>query len=350
MNENHPYFKEAQKRAGLVVGGKWTLNRVLDVGGMAAVYEATHRNGNRVAMKVLHNIYAKSEQVRQRFLREGYLANKVGHPGAVSIQDDDVLEDGTPFLVMELLEGESLESRLRSNGPLPPAEVLFIADSVLGVLASAHDQNLIHRDIKPANIVLTQDGIAKLADLGMARQTNDMRLARRERGRMIGTPYYMAPEQVQGREDIDEQADLYSLGATFYHMVTGQPPFPGDELEPVLEGHLYGELTPPDHINQQLTGGLGEVVEWLLAKKRKDRYRSAADLLIDLECLLEGKAPRLARSKIEANTLQGLAEGEAIDDGDELEPPTTAVSQTWLLILATLLGISVLVNLVLLLR
>ena len=131
--------KNAQARVGQVFAKKWTVDRLLDMGGMASVYVATHRNGNRVAIKVLHSMFAEQPETRNRFLEEGYVANKVGHPAAVTVLDDDTLDDGTPFLVMELLEGESFEERLKKRSVLAPNAVLFIADRVLDVLGAAHE-------------------------------------------------------------------------------------------------------------------------------------------------------------------------------------------------------------------
>ena len=139
------------------------------MGGMASVYVATHRNGNRVAIKVLHPAFAEQPEAKSRFLEEGYVANKVGHVNAVTVLDDDEMDDGTPFLVMELLDGESLEERLKKRNVLAPTAVLYIADKVLDVLASAHDKGIVHRDIKPANIFMTRDGGVKVLDFGLAR-------------------------------------------------------------------------------------------------------------------------------------------------------------------------------------
>ncbi len=221
---------------------------------------------------------------------------------------------------------------------------------VAQALQHASRRGLIHRDIKPANIVLTPDGIAKLADLGMARETTDAAQARAEKGLTIGTPFYISPEQIEGHEDIDVRADMYSLGATFYHLVTGRPPFPGADVDKVLEAHLDEELTPPDHINTDLSSGLGEVVEFMMAKDRRDRYQKPDDLILDLECLYAGEAPKLARQKIEAATLKELAEGED-DEEEDVRPRRRkqGFEWWWLAILGGLLGVSVLLNLILVL-
>ena len=198
--------------------------------------------------------------------------------------------------------------------------------------------------------MLTTDGIAKLADLGMARETDDAVLARREKGVAMGTPYYMAPEQIRGRENIDGRADLYSLGATLYHMVAGRPPFPYPEVDRVLHAHLEEELTPPDHLNQSLSSGLGEVVEFLMAKDRRRRYRKAEDLIIDLECLLSGEAPKLVRQQMQAATLAALSEGEAEEDEACAERSGPPHAWVWIAVLGGLLALSFLVNLILMVR
>src|SRR5947208_3170755 len=148
-------LERAKRRLGTVLNGKWRLDAVLGIGGMATVYAATHRNQKRVAIKMLHPEVSIDEQVKVRFTREGYVANTVGHPGAVSVLDDDVTEDGAAFLVMELLEGETLDHRREKAGRLAPADVLDIADQLLDVLAAAHAKGILHRDLKPENLLLT---------------------------------------------------------------------------------------------------------------------------------------------------------------------------------------------------
>ena len=163
-------------------------------------------------------------------------------------------------------------------------------------LQHAHTRGLIHRDIKPENVILTTEGNVKLADLGLARLTADEKWAMAEAGMAIGTPYYISPEQVRGQVDVDIRADIYSLGATFYHMVTGQVPYDGETPNEVMRKHLdkATPLVPPDHINTKLSSGVGEVIETMMAKNREDRYRHPNDLMLDLKCLLQGERPMIA--------------------------------------------------------
>jgi len=209
----------AKERIGKVLKGKYRLDRVLGVGGMASVYAATHlRNASRVAVKVLHKEMAADENVRARFLREGYAANTVEHPGTVRILDDDTGEDGSVFLVMELLEGETLDARWeRSGHRLNTREVARILYKLLDVLAAAHANGIVHRDIKPDNLFLTREGAVKVLDFGVARLVEAPVTSTRPGG-IVGTPAFMAPEQVLGKT-VDAQSDLWSAGATAFTLL-----------------------------------------------------------------------------------------------------------------------------------
>jgi serine/threonine-protein kinase len=220
---DHEQAAQAGQRVGTVLRGKWTIDAVIGVGGMASVYSATHRNGKRLAIKLLHPLFAQHPEVCARFLREGYVANRVGHPGSVAVLDDDTAEDGSVFLVMELLEGQSLEARLGEARRLGPAEALFIADQVLDVLAAAHAQRIVHRDIKPGNIFLLRDGTVKVLDFGLARlkEGPGSNLVTRD-GWVVGTVSYMSPEQARARHDMmTAQSDLWSVGATLFFALSG---------------------------------------------------------------------------------------------------------------------------------
>jgi eukaryotic-like serine/threonine-protein kinase len=347
--------KRAKKELSTLLGQQipgYLLMEKLGQGSMGVVYKARQVSMDRlVAIKVLHPKLAADPEFLRRLTREAHIAAKLSHNNIV--QAIDVGSAGPlHYFVMELVEGKTIRQEMDAGKVYGEKEALEIVVQIAQALGHAAKRGLVHRDVKPANIVLTADGVAKLADLGMARDAADLTQAKRERGLTIGTPYYIAPEQIRGREHIDVRADLYSLGATLYHMTTGQPPFPGKDVDRVLECHLNEELTPPDHVNQQLSSGLGEVVEFLMAKERGRRYASADDVIIDLECLLAGEPPKLARRKIEEGTLRGLAEGEA-DEPEESEaerPSGPPMPWVWIGVLGGLLGLSALVNLIVLLR
>jgi serine/threonine-protein kinase len=232
-----PVVLRAMVRVGQVLSGKWRLDVLLGVGGMAAVYAATHRNGSRAAVKLLHPELATNHAMRTRFLREGYLANAVGHEGAVKVLDDHDSGDGLLFLVTELLDGETVEDRrARHGGILSPNEVLWLTDQVLDILAAAHDKGIIHRDIKPENIFITRSGQVKLLDFGIARLRQQVRTpsTATHSGSTMGTPAFMPPEQARGRwDDMDGRSDLWSIGATMFHLLTGRL---------VHEAHTNNEL------------------------------------------------------------------------------------------------------------
>jgi len=215
---------QAESRVGRTLKDKWTLERLLGIGGMASVYAATHRNQKRVAIKMLHPELSFNAAVRQRFLREGYVANTVQHPGAVSVDDDDVSEDGCAFLVMELLDGETLDARwARKERRLPPGEVLALMDRVLDTLAAAHARGIVHRDLKPENLFLTRDAQVKVLDFGIARVRELSGATKTQTGSLMGTPTFMPPEQARGRwGEVDAQSDLWAVGATMFTLLTGE--------------------------------------------------------------------------------------------------------------------------------
>ena len=214
----------AQGRLGKVLRERWRLDELLGLGGMAAVYAATHRNGKRVALKMLHPELSTLGQVKQRFIDEGYLANRVGHPGAVSVIDDGIADDGAVYLIMDLLQGETLEERMRRLGPVEPGDLLPIIDSLLDVLGAAHERGIVHRDVKPDNIFLTSEGLLKLLDFGIARFSEPGRPHTTRLGETMGTPAFMPPEQARGHWNaVDGRSDLWAVGATMFFAMSGQP-------------------------------------------------------------------------------------------------------------------------------
>jgi serine/threonine-protein kinase len=272
--------QRAQRRVGAVLRGKYTLERVLGVGGMAVVYLGVHRNGSRVAVKVLHPELSVDDDLRARFVREGYVANSIGHDGAVRVIDDDVAEDGAAFLVMELLLGETLERRrTRRGGRLPAAEVLALAHQLLDVLAAAHAQGVVHRDVKPENLFLTRVGALKVLDFGIARFRDASDPTGTITGARLGTPAFMPPEQALGRtQEIDARADVWAVGATMFTLLSGHL---------VHEAPSAAELvvrtaTQPARSLAKVAPGVPPAVVALvdraLAFARADRWQSARDM------------------------------------------------------------------------
>jgi eukaryotic-like serine/threonine-protein kinase len=218
--------REAESRVGTTLLDKWHLDALIGIGGMASVFAGTHRNGLRGAVKILSEPFSREADIHARFLREGYIANRVDHPDAVRVLDDDTTSDGRAFLVMELLEGRALHVLAEGGGGrLDAGCVLFVADRVLDVLAAAHDKGIVHRDIKPENLFLTFEGHVKVLDFGIARMQEEKSPAPRatQSGSPMGTPAFMAPEQARGRWDlVGPQSDVWSLGATMFTLLAGE--------------------------------------------------------------------------------------------------------------------------------
>jgi eukaryotic-like serine/threonine-protein kinase len=304
-----------------------------------------------VAIKVLSKKLGENPEFVERFYREGRAAARLSHNNIV--QAIDVGDaGGYHYFVMELIDGKTVFDDLAAGRTYSEKDALNIIIQVARALEHAAERGFVHRDVKPKNIMITRDSVAKLADMGLARETSDREAAEAEAGRAYGTPYYISPEQIKGERNIDFRADIYSLGATFYHMVTGKVPFESNTPAAVMHKHLKEPLIPPDHIVPTLSTGLGEVIERMMAKDRDERYTSMADLISDLEAIQRGEPPLRARKRYDPNILQGLAEsGETVHMESpvaEEVPVTSASSLVWMFVLGGLLGISVIVNIVLL--
>ena len=292
------------ERSGSVLCGKWQIGRLLGIGGMSAVYEAVHRNGRRVAIKLLRPELCLDARARQRFLREGYIANRVGHPGAVSILDDGVAEDGTVFLVMELLAGLTLGGCLRDAGTLPPDQVLACADRVLDILASAHGNGIIHRDIKPENLFLTRDPALKLLDFGIAsvRELSASGFATTRSGALFGTPAFMAPEQARGRPDqIDRRTDLWALGATMYTLLTGRHVHEGLSSNEVLIAAATRDAASISTFAPQLEPAIAELIDGCLRLDKNERWPDARTMQRELRERSNGRPLTLPPLPVDAD-------------------------------------------------
>lgn len=285
MGEDDDLSARARARLGSVLRGRYRLERVLGVGGMATVYAATHaRNKDRVAVKVLHPEIAVDKALRERFLREGYAANSVGHPGTVRVIDDDVADDGSTFLVMDLLEGETLDARWERNGHrLGVAEVAALTIDLLDVLSAAHAKGITHRDLKPENLFLTNDGRLKILDFGVAR-LREASPTRTKSGAVFGTPAYMPPEQALGRvKEVDALSDLWAVGATAFTLLSGRYVHDGQTAEEMLINAATKHAPPVRAFAPDVPGEVATVVDRALRYEKKDRWQSAREMRYALE-------------------------------------------------------------------
>jgi len=287
--------KRAESARGKVLRDKWRLDQVLGIGGMATVYSATHRNGKRAAVKILHPEAALAPTVKERFLHEGYLANKVDHPGAVSILDDDVDADGTVFLVMELLNGETLDSRLnRSGSKLGAAELLQIVDQVLDCLNAAHSKGIVHRDLKPGNLFVTAGGAMKVLDFGIARlDSGEKGRTGGTGGQTLGTPGFMPPEQARGRwDEVDAQSDLWAMGAVMFVALTGHHVHEAPTVNEQLLAAMTVPARPIREIVADVADPVADLVDRALSFAKDARWPNARSMREAVRAAYESVAGR----------------------------------------------------------
>ena len=293
-----------QGRVGTVVNGKWQIDARIGSGGMATVYSATHRNGHRAALKMLHVQLSRDPSTRARFLREGYVGNAVAHDGVVKVQDDGVTEDGCAFLVLDLLEGETIEARrLRQGGSLPIEEVLEIAHQALDALAAAHEKGIIHRDLKPDNFFLCTDGRLKLLDFGLARM-KDLQSHGAEAtktGVTIGTPEFMPPEQALGkRDEVDARSDVWGLGATLFTTLTGKYVHDASTLHEQLMASATIRPRPVRELAPHVPAPIAVVIDRALELERDHRWENAREMQ---RAFRAARAPRNGAAKFESDSL-----------------------------------------------
>jgi len=307
-----------EERKGQAIAGYKVLSK-LGAGAMATVFKAKQLSLDRlVAIKILPRKFSSNAQFIERFYAEGRAAAQLNHPNIV--QAYDVGQSGEfHYFVMEYVDGSTVHDVITANKRFKEADALNIAISVAEALEHAHDRGLIHRDVKPKNIMLTKQGLVKVADLGLARAIEDKDAALAEAGKAYGTPYYISPEQIRGEVNIGPQADIYSLGATLYHMVTGNVPFNGKNPTEVMQKHLKSALVPPDHVNPTLSAGFSEVIEMMMAKSRKNRYKDCHDLLEDLRAVKKGEPPPIAHTEAPAAALEELLSSEAAQSKPNLQ-------------------------------
>jgi len=275
-----------------VIGGRYELGAGIGYGGMAEVYRGRDiRLGRDVAVKVLRSDLARDPNFLKRFQREAQSAAGLNHPAIVSVYDtgEDVINGSQlPYIVMEFVEGRTLRDVLQRDGPLPERRAMEITSDICAALDYSHRLGIIHRDIKPANVMLTPDGAVKVMDFGIAKASNATSSTMTATQAVIGTAQYLSPEQAQGRK-VDARSDVYSTGVLFYELLTGEPPFRGDNPVAVAYQHVRELPDPPSRRNQQLTATADAVTLKALEKEPDDRYATAGEMRDDLERALSGR-------------------------------------------------------------
>jgi eukaryotic-like serine/threonine-protein kinase len=284
--------------------GDYCILRLLGQGGMGEVFEAEHREtGRRVALKVMNHALT-SEKDRKRFLREGRLAASVNHPNVVYIHGSEEIA-GVPVITMELVRGGTLKDRLKREGPLPVADAVETALQLIAGLEAANSAGVLHRDVKPGNCFISADGTVKVGDFGLSIST----LARGESlltatGSVLGTPAYASPEQLRG-EELDARSDIYSVGATLYHLLTGRTPFAAADFVKLITEVLDKQPLAPQALRPDIPAELSKVVQRCLAKDRKARFQSYAELR---DALLPFGAAAAVPASPAKRVLAGLAD------------------------------------------
>jgi serine/threonine protein kinase len=331
---------------GSEVDGRYKIVELIGEGGMGKVYLAEHVEiGKRVALKVLHPSYSRMPDLVERFRREARAASKIGHPNIVDVTDSGSTPDGSVYFVMEYLEGVELGSIIEREGALDVARALRITGQICRALSAAHREGIIHRDLKPENIFLITRGgeadVVKVLDFGIAK-TTEAEAARERRltspGMAMGTPEYMAPEQAAGRP-ADARTDIYSLGAIMYEMVTGQPPYSGDNFMEILTKKATQDPPPPVSIRAELPAQVSDLVMASMSRSPDGRPQTMESLEYELNKCLSGRGVAVAQilgMTTDANVIGTLNPGLSMrnfDDGMVTRTgplrPTTHPADPW---------------------
>jgi serine/threonine-protein kinase len=306
--------------------GSYEVLEELGRGGMGRVFRAKHVTLEReVALKLLAEQFSQDEFYVQRFLKEARAAARLNHPGIVQIYDFGQV--GTHwYLAMELVEGRSLAHFLKTWGRFSEQNAIVLARQTLTALGVAHAAGIVHRDIKPDNVILGKKGIVKLVDLGLAKKIDDPGAS--ATGFAAGTPYYISPEQIEGRADVDGRADLYSLGATLFQLVTGQVPFPGSSSAVIMSRHLNERAPDPRTFTPELSEGFCAAVLRLLARERDRRPRNAEEAEREFAALQAGQVPPAAASASVSPTSTG-AQDQAVSAFETAVSNALATPAAW---------------------
>jgi serine/threonine-protein kinase len=309
---------------GSLINGRFRLDEKIGSGGMSTVYRAYDTTLERwVAIKSMHRDISTDPDQLERFRREARAVARLNHPHVVTVIDFGE-DDGSPYIVLELVEGETLKQLIRRDGRLPVDEAVAYAIEIGRALACAHAAHLVHRDIKPQNVLIDHEGRAKVTDFGIARSLEVHGLT--ATGRVLGTTDYVAPEQALGHE-VTEQSDVYSLGIVLYEMLAGEPPFRAESQVAVAMKHVQEQIPDIQIARPDVSSALAAVVDRATAKELRNRYATVEDFVHELEQVLAIEAARAGETSGEATTVLRTLPG----DTTEFAPLRLRRPRRWLL-------------------
>ncbi|MEX1141901.1 MAG: protein kinase [Thermoleophilaceae bacterium] len=312
---------------GTLLNGRFRLEEQIGAGGMSTVYRAYDTTLERwVAIKLMHRDITSDADQMERFRREARAVARLNHQHVVTVIDFGE-DDGRPYIVLELLDGETLKQRIRRLGRLPVGEAVAYAIEIGRALSAAHAERLVHRDVKPQNVLIDAEGRAKVTDFGIARSLETHGLT--ATGRVLGTTDYVSPEQALGHE-VTEQSDVYSLGVVLYEMLTGEPPFKAESQVAVAMKHVHEAVPDVQRVRPDVSSALAATVDRATAKELGNRYATADDLVHDLEQVLAIEAARAGQTTGEASAVLQAMSGETT----ELAPLRLRRPRRWLVSIA----------------
>ena len=316
---------------GTTLGGKYRIVRQVGAGGMGRVFEAVHEQTERkVAVKVLSPEAAQQPDTLVRFDREARAAGRIGHDNICEVIDVGFADGNIPYLVMPMLRGQALSTALRAAGPLSLKRCLDVTTQILAALAAAHEAGVIHRDLKPDNVFLVRMGdredFVKVLDFGISKMLHETRpdATLTQTGMILGTPYYMSPEQARGLKDLDARVDVYAMGTILYQMLTGKPPFDGDSYNQLLSAILLDDFPKASAVRPETPPAVEEVIFHATQKDRQRRYRDAGEMRQALLAAVTGTSLKPADLMASSETLPMGSDPPRSLSGPSSGPPSSA--------------------------
>ncbi len=313
---------------------EYVLIKLIGQGGMGEVWLANQTEIDRkVALKILNSKLASNQKIVRRFIREAKNTGKLQHDNIITALDAGVTKDEIYYIVMSYVDGQDLDHIIENQGAFKEKKALKIANDIADALHySWNNHMMIHRDVKPANIMIDKFEETKLMDMGIAKCLGDDTVALTMTGTIMGSPNYMSPEQAKGRPDVDFRADVFSLGTTLFHLVTGIPPFDDKKIANVISNVINEHIENPSKINPKVSKQCTQLIYKMTSKKPEDRYKSWETVMEDIELVKAGHSPKFAINPNIKNKLTRIKERTI-----ELKTAKTSISMKLMIIFSVLI-------------